>query len=47
MLVASKVTELGGQMLSFGGGVRYRTDTPDNGSEDWGVRMVSFLLFPK
>lgn len=42
----SKVTKISGQMLSFGGGVRWYADKPDGGPE-WGVRFVVTLLFPE
>ena len=47
MVVVTKVTRLGGQMFSFGGGVRYWADSPANGPEGWGARLVFTLLFPK
>ncbi|MFZ0612700.1 MAG: hypothetical protein WAM73_10710 [Desulfobacterales bacterium] len=47
VLVVTKVTTLGGQMISFGAGVRYWAESPDNGPEGWGARLVFTLLFPK
>ena len=47
ILVANKVTSLGGQMFSFGGGVRYWAASADNGPEGWGARLVFTLMFPK
>jgi len=47
VFVANKVTKIGGQMFSFGGGVRYWADSPDNGPEGWGGRLVFTLMFPK
>lgn len=47
MLVVTKVTKLGGQMFSFGGGVRYWAESTDGGPEGWGGRLVFTLLFPK
>jgi hypothetical protein len=44
-VVYSKVTRIGGQMLSFAGGARAYLEKPDNGP-DWGVRFVVTLLFP-
>lgn len=44
-LTASKVTKLGSQMVSFGGGVRYYLEAP-NGGPSWGVRATFTLLFP-
>lgn len=41
----SKVTKIGGQMLSFAGGARAYLEKPDSGP-DWGVRFVVTLLFP-
>lgn len=45
-LVYSKVTRIGGQMLSFAGGARAYVEGPDGGPE-WGLRFVVTLLFPK
>ena len=45
-LMYSKVTKIGGQMVSFAGGVRAYVDTPAGGP-DWGVRFVVTLLYPK
>ena len=41
----SKVTKLGGQQVSFAGGVRYYFETPGDGP-DWGVRFTLTLLYP-
>ena len=46
-LLAAKVTRVGGQLLSIGGGVRYWADGPDGGPHGWGLRLVVTLLFPK
>ena len=43
----SKVTKIGGQLVSVGGGVRYWADGPDNAPSGWGFRLVVTLLFPK
>jgi hypothetical protein len=45
-VVYSKVTKLGGHLVSFAGGARYYLDTPPGGPE-WGLRFVVTLLFPK
>lgn len=45
--VASKVTKVGSQLVSLGGGVRYWAASPDTGPHGWGVRLVVTLLFPK
>jgi hypothetical protein len=45
--VVSKVTNIGGQLISFNAGIRYWAETPDSGPEGWGVRLVTVLLFPK
>jgi len=42
----SKVTKLGSQLVSVGGGVRYYFETPAGGP-DWGLRAIFTLLFPK
>ena len=43
----SKVTKLGDQLISVGGGLRYWADGPDNGPQGVGVRLVVTFLFPK
>jgi hypothetical protein len=45
-LTASKVTKLGGQLVSIGGGVRYYFEAP-TGGPNWGLRFTFTLLFPK
>jgi len=45
--LVTKVTKVGGQLVSVGGGLRYWVDSPDNGPEGLGVRLVVTLLFPK
>lgn len=45
--VASKVTKIGDQLVSIGGGLRYYVDSPDASPEGWGARVVITLLFPR
>jgi hypothetical protein len=45
--ILSKVTRVGSQLVSVGGGLRYWADSPDSGAEGLGVRLVFTLLFPK
>jgi len=45
--VATKVMKLGNQLISVGGGLRYWLESPDNGPEGWGIRLMFTLLFPK
>jgi hypothetical protein len=45
-LMMTKVTRLGGQMISVGGGVRVYAESPAGGP-DWGVRFVVTLLYPR
>jgi hypothetical protein len=45
--LVSKVTRIGGQLVSVGGGVRYWADGPDSVPSGWGVRVVLTLLFPR
>jgi hypothetical protein len=45
--VASKVTRIGNQMISFAGGIRYWVKSPVTGAKKWGFRFVVTLLFPK
>ncbi|AKC85890.1 hypothetical protein WQ53_03055 [Pseudoxanthomonas suwonensis] len=42
----SKVSKIGGQLVSYYGGARYYLDAPDGGP-DWGLRFVFTLLYPK
>ncbi|MGD2128200.1 MAG: transporter [Lysobacterales bacterium] len=46
-LVVSKVTKLGGQLISVQGGLRYYLDSTDTGPEGLGLRFAVTLLFPK
>jgi len=40
-----QLLKIGNQILSVGGGVRYWAESPDNGPEDWGLRLqVTFLI---
>jgi len=45
--VVSKVTKIGGQLVSVGGGLRYWAEAPNSGPEGWGFRFVVTLLYPK
>jgi hypothetical protein len=45
--VVSKVTRLGGQLVSIGGGVNYWVESPEGGPEGWGARVTITLLFPR
>ena len=44
--VITKLTKIGDQPISIGGGVRYWADAPDSGPEGWGARAVVTYLFP-
>jgi hypothetical protein len=46
-LLVTKVTEIGGQLFSGGGGLRWWADGPESGPHGVGVRLVVSLLFPK
>jgi len=43
----SKVTKIGGQLISVGGGVRYWAKSPKSGPEGLGFRVIVTLLFPR
>jgi hypothetical protein len=45
--VVSKVTRVGSQLLSIGGGVNYWLASADRGPEGWGLRFTVTLLFPR
>jgi hypothetical protein len=46
-MIVSKVTKVGGQLVSVGGGARYWMDSPTSGPEGFGFRLVVTLLFPR
>ena len=46
-LMVTKVTKLGGQMISFGGGLSYWVEGPDSAPEGLGGRLVFTLMFPQ
>jgi hypothetical protein len=43
----SKVTRIGEQMISFGGGLRYWAEGADAAPSGWGARLFVALLFPR
>ena len=43
----SKVTKIGGQLVSLAGALRYWADGPENGPDGLGYRVAVTLLFPK
>jgi len=45
--LVTKVTKVGGQLISVGGGLRYWADSPEGGPQGLGYRAVLTLLFPK
>lgn len=45
--VVTKVTKIGNQLVSVGGGLRYWMEAPNSAPEGWGLRFVVTLLFPK
>jgi len=45
--LVTKVTKVGGQLVSVGGGLRYWVDSPEGGPQGLGYRLVLTLLFPK
>lgn len=46
-LIVTKVTKIGNQLVSVGGGVRYWVESTDSGPEGFGVRLMITLLYPK
>jgi hypothetical protein len=44
---ASKVTRIGSQLVSLGGGVHYWAESSDNGPKGWGGRLTMTFLFPR
>lgn len=45
--MVTKVTKIGRQPISIGGGVRYWADSPPGGPEGWAARFLITFLFPK
>jgi hypothetical protein len=45
--LASKVSRLGSQTVSLGGGLRYYASSPDSGAEDWALRLFITFLYPR
>ncbi|WP_110640811.1 transporter [Salinicola sp. CPA57] len=44
----TKLTSIGSQPFSVGGGLRYWVESPDDsGPDGWGVRLIATLLFPE
>jgi hypothetical protein len=43
----NQMLKVGNQLFQVGGGVRYWAESPDNGPQDWGLRLQLTLLFPK
>lgn len=46
ILIYSKMTKLGGQLVSLGVGGRAYLDRPD-GAPDWGLRLQLTFLLPR
>jgi hypothetical protein len=44
---ASKVTRVGNQLVSYGGGVSYWLESSDRGPEGFGLRLTLTLLYPR
>lgn len=45
--LVTKLTSIGDQKISVGGGVRYWAESPDAGPDGWGIRLQLTFLFPK
>ena len=46
-LMVTQVGKIGDQLISYGAGVKYYAESPDNGPKGWGVRFVFTMMFPK
>ena len=42
----TKLTKLGDQPISIGGGVKYWAESPDSGPHGWGGRFILTFIFP-
>ncbi len=45
--MVGQIIKIGGKPVQITGGVRYWADTPENGPDGWGARLVVTYLFPK
>ncbi len=45
-LTITKLVRLGGAAISFGPGVRYWVEDPDDAAHGWGFRFETTLVFP-
>lgn len=45
--MVTKVSKIGSQTVSYGGGLRYHVASSNGGPEGWGARLIFTLLFPK
>lgn len=45
--VASQLLAVRGQAMQLSVGARYWAESPENGPDDWGLRLVLTFLFPK
>jgi hypothetical protein len=43
----SQLLRAGNQLIQIGGSIRYWADSPNNGPEDWGIRLQIVLLYPR
>ena len=46
-VTATKVTKIGQNLVSVGGGLRYWAETGPNGPDGWGARLNLTFLFPR
>ena len=46
-VTVSRITKLGSQLVSIGGGIRYWVTSPDSGPSGVGLRLTFTRLFPK
>jgi hypothetical protein len=46
-LTVSQLLKVGNRPLSLSASARYWAESPENGPEGWGYRLVLTFLFPK
>lgn len=46
-MTVSQLLQIGELPVQVGAGVRYWADSPENGPEGWGVRLITTFLLPK
>ncbi|MEL7046832.1 MAG: transporter [Pseudomonadota bacterium] len=46
-ITVSQLLQMGDQIVSVGAGARYWATSPDSAADDWGVRLIFTLVYPR